>query len=154
MNSVTKKLRSDLIASIQATLEVSQQIQGLKWKDGSLPEVQKLRSVKNEQGHKIHGKRALKPYRRPETGPERYLLWYKKRGLGSTTREYLLLYAMLRGKAYDRAEKKCREGNEPSVYCMAQALERYFEGGKCPITMNHISEWIAGGAAPSLEEAA
>lgn len=154
MNTVTKKLRIDLIKSIQATLGVSRRIQDLKWKEGSLPEVQRLRSVKNESGQRVNGKRSLKPYRRPETGDERNRLWTEKRGLGYTTREYLLLYAMLRGRTYKSVEAKCKEENYPSTYGMACILEGYFGDTKCPIGMDAIHEWVEGGPAPQLIEAA
>ena len=155
MDTVTKKLRFELVKNIQATLEVSRSIQGLKWKEGSLPEVQRLRSVKNERGQKVNGKRSLKPYRRPETGDERNRLWTQKRSLGYTTREYLLLYAMLRGKAYATVESKCKEENYPCTYGMSLILEKFFADTKCPIGMGEINEWVKGGPAPQLiEEAA
>lgn len=154
MNSVTKKLRCDLIANVRAALEVSQKIQSLKWAEGSLPEVQKIRSVKDESGHKVNGRRALKPYLRPETGPERSILWGKKRSLGWTTRDYLLVYAMLRGKPYKAVEKNCAENFGPSVYGMNHVIRKYFEEGKCPITEEQIIGWLNGEAAPTLEEAA
>lgn len=154
MHTVIKKLREDLVKSIQDTLEISRKIQGLKWKEGSLPEVQRLRSVKNEQGQKVNGGRALKPYRRPETGEERNCLWTKKRSVGFTTREYLLLWAMLRGRAYKSVEAKCKEENHPSTYGMACILEGYFSDSRCPIGADEINEWVKGGAAPQLIEAA
>jgi hypothetical protein len=154
MNTVTKKLRIELIKSIQATFEVSRNIQSLKWKEGSLPEVQRLRSAKNERGQKINGNRSLKPYRRPETGSERNRLWTQKRSLGSTTREYLLLYAMLRGKAYSTVESKCKEENYPCIYGMSVSLEKHFKDKKCPIGMDEINEWVKGGPAPQLVEEA
>lgn len=54
------------------------------------------------------------PRRRPETGPERALLWDGKRGVGRTARLSLLAYGLLRGLPYKAMEPKCREGNEPS----------------------------------------
>ena len=154
MNTVMQKLRTELVESIQATLEISRKIQGLKWKEGSQPEIQRLRSIKDEEGHRVHGNRSLKPYRRPETGPERNALWTKKRGLGYTTREYLLLWAMLRGRAYKTVEAKCREENYPSTYGMSGILQRCFGDTPSPIGMDEINEWVKGGPAPKLVEEA
>jgi len=154
MNTVMQKLRTELVESIQATLGISREIQGLKWKEGSQPEIQRLRSIKDEDGRRVNGKRSLKPYRRPETGLERNALWEKKRGLGYTTREYLLLWAMLRGKAYKTVEAKCKEENYPCIYGMSKILERYFEKGTCPIGMDEINNWVKGEASPKLVEEA
>lgn len=154
MHTVIKKLRIDLAKSIQDTLDTSHKIQGLKWKEGSLPEVQRLRSTKNEQGQRINGNRSLKPYRRPETGPERNHLWTKKRGFGYKTREYLLLWAMLRGRAYKTVEAKCKEENYPCTYGMVKILEGYFSDSRCPIGMDEINNWVKGEAAPKLVEEA
>jgi hypothetical protein len=132
MHTVMKKLQSDLVKSIQDTLEISRKIQSLKWKEGSLPEVKRIRSIKNELGQKINGKHSLKPYRRPETGNERNHLWTEKRAIGFTTREYLLLWAMLRGRAYKTVEAKCKEENYPSTYGMACILEGYFGDDEVP----------------------
>jgi hypothetical protein len=154
MNTVMQKLRTELIDSVRATLVVSLEIQGLKWKEGSHPELQRLRSVKDEKGHRVHGNRALSQYRRPETGPKRNALWTTKRGLGSKTREYLLLWAMLRGKAYKSVEAKCKEDNYPCIYGMTKILEGYFENGKCPFGMDEINNWVKGEAAPKLVEEA
>jgi hypothetical protein len=150
MNPVMQKLRADLIQKIQATLELSRKIQGLKWKEGSQSEIQRLRSIKDEKGHKVYGNQALKAYRRPETGPERNALWTEKRSLGYSTREYLLLWSMLRGKAYKTVEVKCNEENYPSAYGMLTLLEGYFEKGKCPIGMGDINNWVKGDSAPKL----
>jgi len=154
MNTVMQKLRTELVESIQATLGISRKIQDLKWKEGSQPEIQRIRSVKDDKGRRVHGNRSLKPYRRPETGTERNALWTKKRDLGYTTREYLLLWAMLRGKAYKTVEAKCKEENYPCIYGMAKILERYFEKDKCPIGMDEINNWVKGEAAPKLVEVA
>jgi hypothetical protein len=154
MNTVIQKLRTELVESIKATLVVSQEIQGLKWKEGSQPEIQRLRSIRGESGRRVHGYRSLKLYHRPETGPERNALWTRKRELGYTTREYLLLWAMLRGKAYKAVEAKCKKENYPCIYGMFLILERYFEKGQCPIGVDEINNWVKGEAAPKLVEVA
>lgn len=154
MNTVMQKLRTELVESIQATLGVSRKIQSLKWAEGSQPEIQRLRSIRGESGRRVHGHRSLKPYHRPDTGPERNALWTRKRDLGYTTREYLLLWAMLRGKAYKTVEVTCKEDNYPCIYGMAKILERYFEKGQCPIGMDEINNWVKGESAPKLVEVA
>lgn len=154
MNTVMQKLRTDLIESTQAALSISKKIQSLKWTEGSQPEIQRLRSIKDESGRRVHGKRSLKPYRRPETGPERNALWVDKRARGYSTREYLLLWAMLRGKAYKTVEATCKEENYPCIYGMCKILEYYFEKGQCPIGMDDINNWVKGSPAPKLVEEA
>jgi hypothetical protein len=154
MNTVMQKLRTELVESIQATLGISREIQGLKWKEGSQPEIQRLRSVKDEKGRRVNGNRSLKPYRRPETGPKRNALWTRKRELGYTTREYLLLWAMLRGKAYKTVEAKCKEENYPCIYGMSCILQKCFGDTPSPIGMDEINNWVKGEAAPKLVEVA
>jgi hypothetical protein len=154
MNTVMQKLRTELVESIQATLEISREIQSLKWKESSQSEVKRLRSVKDEKGRKVNGNRSLKPYRRPETGPKRNGLWTKKKELGNTTREYLLLWAMLRGKAYKTVEAKCKDENLPSAYGMLKILEVCFGGTPSPIEVDDISNWLKGESAPKLVEVA
>lgn len=152
MNTVMQKIRTKLVKSIQATLGINQKIQSLKWAEGSQPEVQRLRSIKDDEGRRVNGKRSLKPYHRPETGPERHNLWVQKRDLRRVTRKYLLLLAMLRGKEYKTVEAKCRGDNYPPIYRMTQILEWYFEKGKCPIGMGDINNWVQGSPAPKLVE--
>lgn len=154
MNTVMQRLRADLGQSIQTTLEISRKIQGLKWKEGSQSEIQRLRLIVDDRGRRVNGKRSLKEYSCPETGPERNRLWVKKRSIGCTTREYLLLWAMLRGKAYKTVETKCREENYPNNYGMARLLEGYFEKGKCPIGIDEINNWVKGTSMPNLAKEA
>ena len=122
--------------------------------EGSQSEIQRLRSIKDENGLRVHGNRSLKPYHRPETGPKRNALWTKKRELGYTTREYLLLCAMLRGMAHKTVEAKCKEENYPSNYGMSCILQHCFGGIPSPIGMNEINNWVKGEPAPKLVEIA
>jgi len=154
MHTVMQKLHTELVKSIQATLGISREIQGLKWKEGSQSEIQRLRSVKDGNGRRINGNRSLKPYRRPETGPKRNTLWTRKRELGYTTREYLLLWTMLRGKAYKTVEANCKKENHPSIYGMSRILQRCFGDAPSPIGMDEINNWVKGEAMPKLVEVA
>ena len=86
MNTVIKQIHAELRNTVASTIKVSHQIHTLKWKEGSLPEVKRIRSERNPQNQRINGKRALKPFRRPETGDERNRLWAEKRDLGATAR--------------------------------------------------------------------
>lgn len=144
MNTVLKQLRVDVRDLIVKGSQVRKDISLLKWKDGSLPEIQKLRSQRDNQGHRFHGKRALVPFRRPETGEERSRLWNKKREIGWDARNRFLIYGMLRGRLYSTIEKNC--DCPPSAFSLERCLDKYF--GESPIKESVIQDWIAGGAAP------
>jgi len=130
--------------------EIRKQIEALTWKEGSLPEVQAIRSKRDASGHCVAGKRALKEFRRPETGPERFDLWNQKRWAGWEARTALLAYGLVRGRAYKTIEASCAPGNEPSSYNILKLLEGILPSGK--VTEAVIKEWLKGGPAPALIE--
>jgi hypothetical protein len=53
---------------------------------------------------------------------ERDALWNQKRAVGRRTRYLLLAYGYRRGVPYRRIETRCREGNDPQWYVLADAL--------------------------------
>ena len=88
----------------------------LKWKD--TPEAQDalraLREARKAGGRQTLGKRFLKPFKRPETGPERYALWNDKRWEGYEARHCLLAIGLLKGRSYLSMEPKCFDDHQPS----------------------------------------
>src|SRR6185437_4850508 len=102
-------------------------ISALRWKEGSAGEARALRARSDDRGRRVAGKRALAPFRRPETGPDRAGLWAEKRDVGEEARMLLLVLGMLRGVPYRRIEARCGEGNAPSARALHRALARYLE---------------------------
>jgi len=147
MNTVIQQLKSDVCELIAKSNQVRTSISSLKWREGSLPEIQKIRSERDELGRRIKGKRALAPFRRPETGEERSKLWSKKRDIGYDARYLLLVYGMLRGRKFSKIEPN-HAGNDclPGTYLFKMCLDRYLP--KSSITEEQIKSWIDGGAAP------
>jgi hypothetical protein len=147
MNTVIQQLRRDICELTAKGSQVRTNISSLKWREGSLQEIQKIRSERDNQGRKVNGKRALAPFRRPETGGERSILWSKKRDIGYGARYHLLVYGMLRGRAFLKIEpnhvgKDCL----PSTYAFKICLKKYLPDSS--ITEDHIQTWIDGGEAP------
>lgn len=147
MNTVIQQLRHEVCDLIKRGGQVRANITSLKWREGSLPEIQKIRSERDEQGHRIKGKRALASFRRPETGEERNRLWGKKRDIGYDARYHLLVYGMLRGREFLKIEKN-HAGKDclPSTYALKRCLDRYLKDSS--ITEAQIQAWIDGGPAP------
>jgi hypothetical protein len=147
MNTVIQQLRHDICELIAKSNQIRTNISSLKWSEGSLPEIQKIRSERDEQGHKIKGKRALAPFRRPETGEERSRLWSKKRDIGYDARYLLLVYGLLRGRIFSKIEPN-HAGKDclPSSYMFKMTLDRYLKDNS--ITEVQIQTWIDGGSAP------
>jgi hypothetical protein len=146
MKNVLKRLRQEIKDKAVAGNQVRRAIESLAWKEGSAPQVQAIRSKRDASGHRVEGKKSLKKFRRPETGPERYSLWDEKRSVGSGARIYLLLYGMLRGRPYLSIEKKCDEA--PSAYLLGITVAQVL--GQDRATQKDIQAWLDGGEAPSL----
>jgi hypothetical protein len=130
------------------SINLRQQIDALRWFLESLPEVKRIKSTRDADGRRTVGKKALKSFRRPETSNERQRLHRDKRWVGQEARIALLIYGMLRGRAYWTLEASCQPGNEPSVYLLNTRLFDVFPDlrGKLPNTA--IKEWLEGGPAP------
>lgn len=146
MKQALNQLRQEIRGKAEEGGRIRRAIEALVWKEGSLPEVQAIRSKRDASGHRVEGKKALKKYRRPETGPDRYSLWDEKRGVGSGARIYLLLYGMVRGRTYQSIERKCDE--PPSSYLLWINLAKLL--GQDRTTQKDIQAWLDGGEAPSL----
>lgn len=147
MNTVIQQLRHDICELTAKSNQLRTNISALKWREGSFPEVQKIRSERDEQGNKIKGKRALAPFKRPETGGERSRLWSKKRDIGYDARYLLLVYGLLRGREFSKIEPN-HTGKDclPSTYMFKMYLDRYLP--KSSITEDQIKAWVDGGSAP------
>lgn len=91
-------------------------ISRLTWKD--TPEAQEalrtVRAARKAGGRQTLGKRFLKPHRRPETGPDRYVHWNDKRGVGWDARHCILAMGLLKEMPYSRMEPGCHDTNKPS----------------------------------------
>ena len=147
MNTVIQQLRHEVCDLIAKGIQIRNDITSLKWKEGAFPEIQRIRSEKDDQGHRINGKRALAPFRRPETGEERSRLWGKKRDIGYDARYHQLVYGMLRGRKFSKIEPN-HAGKDcfPYIYALKRCLDRYLPDSS--ITETQIQDWIDGGAAP------
>jgi hypothetical protein len=115
-SSAIKFLRVKFKAAAAEGAGKREAISRLTWKD--MPEAQealsKLRVARKAGGRQTIGKRALKPYRRPETGPERYSLWADKRATGHEARHCILAMGLLKERPYLSMEPACHEDHKPS----------------------------------------
>lgn len=144
MNTVIKQLRREVCNLITKGCQISSSIATLKWREGSLPEIQRLRSERDAAGHRVHGKKSLSRFRRPKTGAERNRLWWEKRAIGYDARNHLLVYGMLRGKLYLKIEKNSK--HLPSAYALKTCMDQYLKDSS--ITEEQIQTWLDGGSAP------
>ena len=152
MKTAIKQLKAIVCENSAKGRDFRKQIQSLSWKDGTLSEVQKLKSLRDGANHRVNGKRSVKAFRRPETGNERSMLWGYKRNAAMTTRDSLLAYGMLRGRAYKTLELKCAPGNAPSAYGISEVLEGISLVKE--ISRELIEKWLDGEAVPSILEVA
>ena len=108
-SSAIKILREKTKASAAEGSTLRSSISRLTWKD--TPEAQEalrtVRAARKAGGRQTLGKRLLKPYRRPETGSERYDLWNSKRTTGFETRHLLLAMGLLKETPYSKMEPGC-----------------------------------------------
>lgn len=156
MKTIIKNLRTEikkLSAEQKADKDdTRRQIRELTWKPGTEATVAALRAERGDDGFKKHGKKALKPYRRPETGPERCGL---HACLNNSTSDWIRLrlvtYGMLRGLAYHTIERKA--SRPLSAYTLFNYhVKPLFPEGECPYTKAGIQEWLDG-KRQSLREA-
>lgn len=115
-SSAIKTLRAKRNLLVHETQGIRDRIHSLRWKN--TPEAQdalrKLREARRAGGRQTLGKRLLKPYRRPETGSERWSLWVDKRANREEIRHLNLAIGLLMERPYLSMEPKCDEGNKPS----------------------------------------
>lgn len=147
--SLLQRVREDHLRCIETQRGIRRQIQELSWKPGSMPEVARLRSERDADGKRLHGNKALKPFRRPETGPDRYRLWDEKRGRKDEARVHNVLYGMLRGRKYAQIE---RNPADPISSEYLFNVLRCYELNS-PFEMIEIGRWILG-ERDSMREAA
>jgi len=139
MRTAIVKLKKVLCENAAKSRKLQEQIEALTWKEGSLSEVQRIRSQRDKLGRRIAGKRALKPYRRPETGPERDQLWQEKHRIGAETRRVLLAYGLICGRPYQSIENSyTNETSKPSAYTILRTLEKVLA----------LGDWLKGDAIP------
>lgn len=151
MKTVFAQLKKDIKENASEGRRIALQIEELKWKPGALAEVQAARAKKDASGRRVTGKKALKAFRRPETGLERYGLWGEKRSVGYEARMKLLAYGMLRGLPYLCIEKKCHDLNKPSAYALRSYLAIYLTKEQMALfPESAIKAWLEGGEAPKL----
>jgi hypothetical protein len=148
------QIKKDWKAQADVQRAISTKIRGLKWKEGSQAEVRELRSKRCSNGRPVVGKKALKPFLRPETGPERGALWQKMRDIGTNARYLLLAKGLLRGRTYRRMESKCAKGNKPSASNLHDLLLQYIpKKGVMSFTVESIQGWLDGGDVPIFTQA-
>lgn len=115
-SSAIKSLRAKKNALVEETQGIRAKIHSLKWKD--TPEAKEafrtLRAARKAGGRQTVGKRLLKPFRRPETGSERWSLWNDKRANRSEIRHLQLAIGLLMERPYLSMEPRCDESSKPS----------------------------------------
>jgi len=150
MKTQIEALRKDIKKLVDQSLEFRRQIHDLAWKAGSAADVQALRSKRDGQGHRIHGKKAVKAFRRPETGSDRNELNTRKNGLRFDIRHHLCVLGMLRGRAYAKIESP--SGGRPETGYLHCLLSGCFQGNP-PYTEEQIQSWLQGESLPHKEAA-
>lgn len=79
--------------------------------------------IKLELCQREQESRAIRKQINGSSGLERWGFWMDKRRYGSDTRDLLLGYAFLRGRAYRDCEIKTAPGSGPYVSCIQHCLE-------------------------------
>jgi len=144
-----QQIKTDWREESEKKLRISREIQALKWKGGSQAEVRSLLAKRCSEGRPVLGKKALKPFRRPETGPQRHALCAEKRSMHTRARWLLLVKGLMVGRAYHRMERKCAEGNLPSAEYLVSVLGEYLPARQMvPFTIEAVQGWLDGGEAP------
>lgn len=147
------KLNKASIEAANEGREIAAKIRILPWKEGSKAEVAALRAQRCSLGRRVVGKKALKPFRRPETGEERSGLWDDKRKVGHYTRTLGLCKGIWRGRSYASMEQKCAQGNRPSPSYLASVLHEFLpEHAKVDFTDAAIEKWLDGSPAPKVRD--
>lgn len=150
MNTVKVKLQEIVRKSAARSVAIRKEIHDLAWTPGSEEDVRRILSERNSDGQRLNGKKALAPFRRPETGQDRYCLWNEKRAEGCTARMALLALWMLRGRPYSAIEPKVAKGNEPSTWGIWSVLKQ----AGAEVDKKLIQAWLEGGAAPVVTKEA
>lgn len=137
-------IRAALRDSIALGTNLHQEIHALTWVGGRPPE---LPVSRNEEGHRLTGKKAFKAYKRPETGPQRYELWGQKRYAGTDSRWLFLALGFLRGRPYKSIESKTY--TPASGYFIHSKLKTLLK--EVDVPRGDIDRWLAG---ESIQKAA
>jgi hypothetical protein len=148
MKKIIENLRNEIktLAAKQVLNKTGtrRQIQELTWMPGSEVTVAAIRSARDEQGHRKFGKKALKQYRRPETGPQRCHLAQYLAGTAESDiiRFNLLAYGLLRGRSYNQIESYTL--TKPGAWTMHQRVKQLFGTEPCPYTQADLQGWLDG----------
>jgi len=141
MKTIFGQVREAHLRCIEQQRGIRRQIQELSWKPGSSAEVSRIRSERDPDGHRKYGWKALKPFRRPETGPDRYELWVQKRSGKDEARTHQVLLGMLRGRTYAQLERNPKETiSSDSLFY----LLRCYDSDLSHDIVSEISKWISG----------
>jgi len=142
MKKIIEKLRNEIKEESTDQVAWRRAIQRLTWVEGSESAVAAIRAERDESGRRKHGKKALKSYRRPETGPERNEMHRNKNGQGSEdVRVRLLALGLLRGRPYARIEPT--NSSIPPVYGIWTVLNDLTDGNS-PYWEQEIVDWLQG----------
>lgn len=142
MKKIIEKLRNEIKEEAADQLAWNRAIRHLTWKEGSKETVAALRAERDESGRPKHGKKALKPYRRPETGSERNEMHRNKNGQGSEdVRVRLLALGLLRGMSYSRLEPA---GSSTPPYQGIWLVLNDLTDGNSPYGEGEIVDWLKG----------
>lgn len=160
MKKIIENLRNEIKTLAAGQVERKKAIHGLTWRPGSDSEIARIRSERAEDGRRKHGKKAIKGYRQPETGPQRHAIHMEKLAWRSDIRDLLALYGMLRGRAYKQIEAKATPGSNPcgmqscpSARVLFGLLTAYLGDQPSPYTRDDIQAWLDG-TRVSMREAA
>lgn len=153
MKTVIVQLKCRIAQSVQACVEIRKAIRDLTWVEGSLEKVREIRSQRSPEGKPVNGHRALKEFRRPETGEKRSYLWATKRDAKFYARHDFLALAMAQGRPYKSVERTCREENGPSFRAIAGRLNEHLPE-ESKVSIDSVMNWVNGIPAKLVVEEA
>ncbi len=152
MKNVHETLKNEIKNQVETIRGIREKITELKWTPQGREKAVEIKAERRKSPRPLVGKAELKPFRRPETGPERAALWADKREESEQARYLMLAYGAIRGRTYRQIEVKCREGNEPSVYRLARLFEDRESGEPLyGLTEKAIEAWLKGTPLPLPE---
>ena len=154
MKNVCEILKNEIKKAAENSRGIRADINDLKWKPAACKEAQAILSKRRQDKQPSIGKKALKPFLRPETGSARDELWSLKRDEGRKARHLMLAYGALRGRSYARIEGKCREYNQPNEFKIAKIIQELDPALSVMWTKERIRAWFKGESLPERMGAA
>jgi hypothetical protein len=142
MQDIHVQVKRSIVDLTNKSMQIRSDIKNLKWKDGYLVEVYKIRSQVNESGQRVLGKRLLRKLHRSETAKLRYRLTQDRVSLRKEIRKLLLIHGFINGKIYKSMEPYCILKKRPSTQDILQTLKNFDNNIDEQIYKESIEFWL------------